>query len=113
MAGPFLAMHAYDLCFSPRYFRNTATAKIIIFNRAYTSSKLYRELKLRSAILSEGQLRILPQETIVSTVDGVWNLSSDQGNLGTFIITNVRVVWFAKMNQLFNISIPYLHIAGV
>ena len=58
-------------------------------------------------------MRILPQETIVSTVDGVWNLSSDQGNLGTFIITNVRVVWFAKMNQLFNISIPYLHIAGV
>ena len=26
--------------------------------------------------------------------EGVWNLSSDQGNLGSFIFTNVRIVWF-------------------
>ncbi len=59
-------------------------------NRAYSSSKMYRELKLRGAILSEKQLKILPQEAIVNTVNGVWNLSSDQGNLGTAIVTNVR-----------------------
>ena len=40
-------------------------------------------------------------------------LFSDQGNLGTMIITNVRVVWFANMNDLFNISIPYIQIATV
>ncbi len=51
---------------------------------------MYRELKLRGAILSEKQLKILPQEAIVNTVNGVWNLSSDQGNLGTAIVTNVR-----------------------
>ena len=38
---------------------------------------------------------------------------SDQGNLGTMIVTNVRVVWFANMNELFNISIPYIQIATV
>ena len=38
---------------------------------------------------------------------------SDQGNLGTMIITNVRVVWFANMNDLFNISTPYIQIASV
>ena len=38
---------------------------------------------------------------------------SDQGNLGTMIITNVRVVWYANMNDLFNISIPYIQIASV
>ena len=93
---------------------------------------MYRELKLRGAILENKNLKLLPVEEIVSTVNGVWNLSrlgfrirllyfinfnclfrSDQGNLGTMIITNVRVVWYANMNDLFNISIPYIQIASV
>ncbi|MPC39044.1 Bardet-Biedl syndrome 5 [Portunus trituberculatus] len=45
---------------------------------AYNSSKMYRELKLRGAIIQSKQLRILPQEQIFSRVNGVWNLSSDQ-----------------------------------
>ncbi|KAK8738625.1 hypothetical protein OTU49_003978, partial [Cherax quadricarinatus] len=80
--------------------------------KAYTSSKMYRELKLRGAIIQNKQLRILPQEQIFSRVNGVWNLSSDQGNLGTFVITNVRLVWFANMNELFNISLPFLQISS-
>lgn len=44
-------------------------------------------------------------------MDGVWNLSSDQGNLGTFFITNIRVVWFAKQSENFNVSIPYMQVA--
>jgi len=36
-----------------------------------------------------------------------------QGNLGTAIITNVRFVWYAQLNELFNISMPYMHIASV
>jgi len=74
---------------------------------------MYRELKLRGAILDTKNLKLLPLEEIVSTVNGVWNLSSDQGNLGTMIITNVRVVWYANMNDLFNISIPYIQISSV
>ena len=81
--------------------------------RAYSSSKMYRELKLRGALLRDKQLKVLPQEAIVNTVNGVWNLSSDQGNLGTAIISNVRFVWYANMNDHFNISIPYLQIASV
>ena len=81
--------------------------------RAFNSSKMYRELKLRGAILENKNLKLLPMEEIVSTVNGVWNLSSDQGNLGTMIITNVRVVWYANMNDLFNISIPFIQIASV
>ena len=74
---------------------------------------MYRELKLRGALLRDKQLKVLPQEAIVNTVNGVWNLSSDQGNLGTAIISNVRFVWYANMNDHFNISIPYLQIASV
>lgn len=82
-------------------------------HKAYTSSRLYRELKLRGAIIHNKQLKILPLEQLYTTVPGVWNLSSDQGNLGTFIITNVRLVWFADMNENFNISLPYLQILRV
>ena len=41
------------------------------------------------------------------------NILIFQGNLGTAIVTNVRVVWYAQMNELFNISIPYIQIASV
>lgn len=41
---------------------------------------------------------------------GVWNLSSDQGNLGTFFLTNVRLVWHANLASNFNVSLPYMQI---
>ena len=116
---------------STEYRRVQRTLLSWVLLRAFNSSKMYRELKLRGAILENKNLKLLPVEEIVSTVNGVWNLSrwtevnlaicsdiifvcfSDQGNLGTMIITNVRVVWYANMNDLFNISIPYIQIASV
>lgn len=68
---------------------------------------------MRSAVVHNKQLRILPLEQIYTTLHGVWNLSSDQGNLGTLVITNVRMVWFADMNEGFNISLPYLQMSTV
>ncbi|KAK4872487.1 hypothetical protein RN001_014516 [Aquatica leii] len=82
-------------------------------HKAYSSSKAYRDLKLRGAVVQNKQLRILPLETVCNTLKGVWNLSSDQGSLGTFFITNVRLVWFADMNEGFNISLPYLQIDSI
>ena len=38
-------------------------------------------------------------------------MSSDQGNLGTFFVTNVRLVWHANINENFNVSIPYLQVS--
>lgn len=85
----------------------------IILNRSYQSTMLYRELKLRSAILSSGQLKLLPKEQVYNSFNGVWNLSSDQGNLGTFIVTNVRLIWYADINETFNISLPHMQISSV
>lgn len=82
-------------------------------HKAYMSSKLYRELKLRGAVVQNKQLKILPLEQVFTTLHGVWNLSSDQGSLGTLIISNVRIVWFADMNEGFNISLPYLQIESI
>lgn len=56
---------------------------------------------------------LLPKERIVSRVDSVWNLSYEQGNIGTLFITNVRVAWFANLASNYNVSIPYMQIASI
>lgn len=83
--------------------------------KAYTATKLYRDLKLRTAILTPSgkQLKTLPSEQLYNKINGVWNLSSDQGNLGTMIISNIRIVWHANMNELFNLSLPYLQVNAI
>jgi hypothetical protein len=79
-------------------------------NRAYETSKLYRDLKLRGSIVRDGELILLPQEQIFAKIGGVWNLSSEQGNLGSFFLTNVRVVWHANLATNFNVSLPFMQI---
>lgn len=93
---------------SPRIF----TTVQAVF-RAYETTKLYRDLKLRGAIIREGTLNLLPHEQVFKHMSGVWNLSSDQGNLGTFYITNVRLVWHANLAENFNVSIPYLQMKTI
>jgi hypothetical protein len=62
------------------------------------------------ALLQDKELKLLPTEQTYSRVAGVWNLSSEQGNLGTFYITNVRLVWFANLTDNFNVSVPYMQV---
>merc|ERR1719506_1877274 len=93
---------------SPRLF----TTVQAVF-KSYESTKLYRDLKLRGAIIRDKELIMLPNEQVYDKIGGIWNLSSDQGNLGTFFITNVQVVWFAVLAENFNVSIPYLQIKSI
>ena len=93
---------------SPRLFTTVSAVW-----KAYDSSRTYRDLRLRSAIIRDQELILLPKEEILTKTSGVWNLSADQGNLGTMYITNVRVVWFANLAENFNVSIPYTQIIGV
>eukprot|EP00347_Sterkiella_histriomuscorum_P021470 403333868 len=90
---------------SPRLF--TSFQAVI---RSYETTKLYRDLKLRGAIIQDKQVILLPKEQIISKYNGVWNLSAEQGNLGQFILTNVRVVWFAQLAENFNVSLPWVQI---
>lgn len=93
---------------SPRLF----TTVQAVF-KSYETTKLYRDLKLRGAIIRDKELVLLPHEQVYEKVNGIWNLSSDQGNLGTFVITNVRTVWFAVLAENFNVSIPYLQMKTI
>lgn len=79
-------------------------------HRAYESTRLYRDLKLRGAIIADHTLILLPGENIYSRIEGVWNLSSDQGNLGTLFVTQIRLVWHANLAENFNVSIPLMQI---
>lgn len=98
----------YLVADSPRLF-TTVTAVW----KAYDSSRIYRDLKLRSAIIADDELILIAQEQIFNKISGVWNLSSDTGTLGTLYITNVRVVWFANLAENFNVSIPHIQIVAV
>ncbi|XP_012173939.1 Bardet-Biedl syndrome 5 protein homolog isoform X1 [Bombus terrestris] len=104
----------YEFLFTNQDLKSTRHyTSVIGVYRAYVSSKIYREIKLRSGIINDKQLTLLPLETVHSTLQDIWNLSLEQGNVGTFIVTNIRLVWFADMNYQFNISIPYLIIANI
>ena len=83
--------------------------------KAYSSTKLFRDMKLRSAVMTpQGkQLKTLQTEHIYAKINGVWNLSSEQGNLGTMYITSIRVVWHANMNENFNLSLPFLQVNAI
>ena len=93
---------------SPRLF---SSFQAVI--RSYETTKLYRDLKLRGAIVQDTELILLPKEQVFNKYGGVWNLSSEQGNLGSFYITNVRVVWFANLAEGFNVSLPWTQIKNI
>ena len=93
---------------SPRLF----TTIQAVF-RAYDTSKLYRDLKLRGAIIADKELKLLPKEEVYNKIGGVWNLSNERGNLGAFHVTNVRLVWHADAAENFNVSIPYVQMKSV
>jgi len=93
---------------SPRLFTTVQS-----IYRSYETTKLYRDLKLRGAIIESKQLILLPGEIISNQYSGIWNLSSEQGNLGVLIITNIRVVWFAELAENFNVSVPYIQIKSI
>lgn len=93
--------------------RSQIFSPILAVLRAYETSKLYRELKLRGAFIYNKTLKLLPLEQIYDRIPGVWNLSSDLGTLGTFLITNVRLVWHADLNDAYNASIPYLQMKAI
>ena len=93
---------------SPRLF---TTVQAVL--RAYETTKLYRDLKLRGSIISNHRLNLLPHEEVYNQVTDTWNLSADQGNLGVFFVTNIRLVWHANLAQNFNVSVPYMQMKTI
>lgn len=71
----------YEFLFTNRDLKSTRHyTSVIGVYRAYISSKIYREIKLRSGIINDKQLTLLPQEIVHSTLQDIWNLSLEQVN---------------------------------
>eukprot|EP00055_Hartaetosiga_balthica_P002922 m.5774 g.5774 ORF g.5774 m.5774 type:complete len:269 (-) comp2474_c0_seq1:275-1081(-) len=93
----------YLVSSSPRLFNS-----VQMILRAYDSTRQYRDLRVRSPnLITNDALTILPHEEVYDQLDGVWNLSGDKGELGVFISTNVRNVWYSSIDPKFNVSIPF------
>lgn len=97
------------------FFTSTNNNEISIFTRklkhilnSYSKSKSYREILIRSPKVIITDLLLLNNEDILETIMGVCNVAADQGNFGIFVITNLRIVWYATHDPLFNVSVPYL-----
>eukprot|EP00054_Salpingoeca_dolichothecata_P023428 m.156173 g.156173 ORF g.156173 m.156173 type:complete len:345 (+) comp24680_c0_seq2:137-1171(+) len=93
---------------SPRLF---TTVQAVY--KAYDSSALFREFRMRTALFDGGSLCVLPHEEIFETVEGCWNLSTKEGHLGTMYITNIRIVWVSSMNPNSNLSCSYIQICSI
>ncbi|XP_049846563.1 Bardet-Biedl syndrome 5 protein homolog [Schistocerca gregaria] len=81
--------------------------------RAYTSTRSYRDVLYNSDIIENRQLRVLPYEQIFGNVDGVWNLNYVEKPCGTFVLSNIRFIWFADENETNNLSVPFLCVEKV
>ncbi|KAJ3248332.1 Bardet-Biedl syndrome 5 protein [Chytriomyces hyalinus] len=81
-------------------------------HQSFNKSKIYRELKVKSAIITDGELDLLEYESIHGQLPRVLNVSNDQGKVGRMIFTNIRVVWYCTIDNNSNVSIPYLQIAS-
>jgi len=92
----------------------TNTDKIFVsFNnvyKAYDSTRLYREMKLKGFLTQDKNLVLLPEELILNKISAVSNLQSDQAVAGVLYVTNVRIAWFSNNIENYNLSLPWIQI---
>eukprot|EP00040_Diaphanoeca_grandis_P010590 m.54290 g.54290 ORF g.54290 m.54290 type:complete len:388 (-) comp21886_c0_seq1:28-1191(-) len=93
---------------SPRMF----TTIQAVF-KAYDSSRLYRECRIRSCISRDFNLDLLPGEEMIEKIDATINIQGDNAQIGSLIWTSVRIVWLNTTNELHNISISFLQVLNI
>ncbi|XP_065567151.1 Bardet-Biedl syndrome 5 protein-like isoform X2 [Artemia franciscana] len=76
----------------------------------YSRTSILRQVRLRSSSIFTDSLVLAPNEEIICFVEGTWNVTAEQGTLGTFYLTRRRAVWIALCNSVYNASIPYMHV---
>lgn len=79
----------------------------------FTTSNLFREIKLRSAIVKDGSLILLDGEILFRTVNNTCILSSETGKKGTLFVTNIRLAWVCHASESFNVSLPHIQLSNV
>lgn len=73
---------------------------------------MYRDLKLRAALIQNKQLRLLPREQVYDKINGVWNLSSDQVQLQFILKNGIGLFWGFFIFFYFFFMISLLCVSG-
>lgn len=87
-----------------------------IFNliyKAYDTSRLYRDIKIKGFLTQDKQLITLPGEKVINkimSVNSINTANTEQSILGTFYLTNVRIIWFSNSLDNFNVSLPWIQV---
>lgn len=78
--------------------------------KAYDNSRVFRDIKMRGAFVSKGELVGLPGEKAFSKHIDVTNMAVDVESAckGAVFLTNYRFLWYSLSQERYNISIPYL-----
>lgn len=109
-----LFIHAKDSDKSYEFIFQVAKASTSVFRffemalKNYLSSLLFREQRLRSAIINNGSLVLLPNEQVMMQIDGISNFSGDVAKIGSAMVTNLRFIWYSEIVSNFNVSIPLI-----
>jgi Bardet-Biedl syndrome 5 protein len=94
---------------SPTPTRLYATVQAV--HRSFETSRLYRDIKLRGALIRDGkQLALMPDERLSARFPAVWNIASEQGSIGTLYATTHRLVWHSDATPAFNVAVPYVRV---
>lgn len=83
--------------------------------KAYAGSRMYRDVRLRTALTSGStdQLLLLPRESVKSQYLNFSNINSEEEYVGKLVLTNFRLVWLEANRSAFNVSVPYMQITGL
>jgi len=84
-----------------------------VIYRAYDTSRLYREVKLKGFLNQDKNLITLPKEKVFEKTSGVISINNDQVLNGTLYQTNVRIVWYSNTIENLNVSLPWILIASI
>ncbi|KAG9508818.1 Bardet-Biedl syndrome 5 protein-like protein, partial [Fragariocoptes setiger] len=80
---------------------------------AYRRTTIFRTTKQRIACLiaqHNNSVNLLESESIYSKHGNVVNYHQRTSTMGAFVVTNVRLIWYALVDTRVNISLPYLAI---
>lgn len=91
--------HTHQVTHTPRLF-----ATVLAVHRAYETSKMYRELRLRGALLVNKELKLLPQEQVYTKVGGEALETDRLTVIWNEVFFSLAILFLLQQNGVWNLS---------
>ena len=96
---PLPHTHTHQVTHTPRLF-----ATVLAVHRAYETSKMYRELRLRGALLVNKELKLLPQEQVYTKVGGEALETDRLTVIWNEVFFSLAILFLLQQNGVWNLS---------